>query len=497
MGWFVIGSSMFITTVSSEHVIGYPESGYSAGFAAGNFAWGACITVILFGWVFVPIFIRNQIFTTPEFIGKRFGPSSRKFMSVLSVVVYIITKISVTLFAGAILLEALLGWDKYTSSLILVLVTGVFTVAGGLRGVMYTHVFHCYVLIIGAVVVTGFCLYNIGGIEKLASLPADHIKVFQSSTHQDYPWTGILLGVPILEIWYWCTDQYMVQRVLSAKNIPNARRGAIFSGYLMLLPSIILLVPGLVMYMKVGPDILKGEVFSSVVSEILPTGVKALAVAAMLSALISSLAASFNSTSTLFTLDIYKKRYPLASEFKIVNVGKIATLAIVIFSLIWIPFMNYFSDDIIKHLQAVQSYIAPPFTAIFLVGLIWSRANGKAALTVLITGGVLGILRLAMDIFKDSFAEGSLLYNIMEINFLHQAVALFLFYVLIMVLVSLLTDKPKLSNVNGLTIKHSKEIDYKDSMSTAATLKWKRQDIISSIVLAIFLFAIWAFLMFI
>ena len=494
MGWFIIGTSLFITTVSSEHVIGYPESGYSQGFGAGNFAWGACLVLLLVAWFFVPFYIKNQILTTPEFIEKRFDRNSRWIMSTLSVIVYIITKVSIMLFAGAILLEALLGWDKYTSSLILVIITGIFSVAGGFRGELYSHVFHSYVTIFCATAVTIFGIHYIGGFDALAKVPDSHLQVFEPSNHPDYPWTGMIFGAPIQAIWYWCTDQYMVQRLLSARDIPNARRGALFAGYLMLLPSIILLVPGLVAYVAYGPEAADGKVYLSVITDMLPTGVKALAVIGMLSALISSLAASFHSVSTLYTLDIYTKLYPNAEEFKIVNIGKITTIIVVNLALVWVSFIGYFSDDIIKNLQTIQSYVAPTYTAIFLVGLLWARANASGALTVLIVGSIIGLLRIGLDFFRSSFTEAGLVHDFLAMNFLHQTIFLFLFYVLIMIVVSLLTAPPSQDKLLGLTYKYRHAIQYHDGLSPAEATSWKKRDILLSIVLVIALFTIWGFL---
>ncbi|MCS6823974.1 MAG: sodium/solute symporter [Cytophagaceae bacterium] len=497
MLWFVIGCSLFKTTVSSEHVIGYAESGYLEGFVAGNFAWEACFIVLILGWFFAPIYVRNRLFTVPEFIEKRFGENSRWFISVLSIVVYVITKISVTLFSGAIFFELFLGWDRYTSSLVLVLISGMFTLASGFRGLLYTHIFHTVVLIFCAIVITISCIHEAGGLSAFRNIPPEYYKVFKPVNDQNYPWTGMLLGAPILGIWYWCTDQFMVQRILSAKNIQEARRGSIFAGYLMLITPLILMIPGLMAYVKYGPNVLVGKTYYTIVSDMVPPGIKALGVAALLSALISALAACFNSTSTLFTLDVYKKLYPNADEFKTVTVGRLATIVSVIIGVIWVSFMGYFSDDIIKHLQAVQSYIAPLFTAIFLVGLIWPGANGKAAYVVMIIGSVLGFTRLALDIFSSYIPTKTFLYSLMQINFLHQAFFLFLLYVALMVIISLLTGKPKNENIHGVTFKyrHLADTGYIEQLSEQQIKKGIKTDIISSVVLAVLLLSLWIFLM--
>ena len=449
-GWFLVGTSLFISTVSSEHVMGYADSGYAEGFAAGNFAWGACLVTILMAWFFVPILLRNNLLTMPEYIEKRFDVKSRLLLSGLSIIVYIITKISITLFAGALLLEGILGWDKYTSSLILVLLTGIFTIAGGFRGTLYTHVFHAYVVIFCASIVVIVSIFNIGGMDALVKgIPSGHFHPFKNNTDVNYPWLGILLGAPILEIWYWCTDQFMMQRVLSAKDVPNARRGAIYSGYLMFLVPFLLLTPGLVALVKFGPEAVAGKTYLSVINELLPTGVKALAVISLLSALISSLAATFNSTATLFTLDVYTRLYPKVEEFKIVTMGKLATLVLVTLGIVWVSFTGYFSENIIKHLQAVQSYIAPPFAAVFLVGMIWKRATANACFSALVVGTVIGIFRIVLDLFQSSISQDSVFYYLIEINFLYEAFFMFWFYVVLMIIVSIFGEKPdRLHNDN-------------------------------------------------
>ncbi len=488
-GWFLVGTSLMITTVSSEHVMGYSDSGYAEGFAAGIFAWGGCLVVILMAWFFVPILLRNNLFTMPEYIEKRFDVKSRLLLSGLSIIVYIITKISITLFAGALLLEGILGWDKYTSSLILVLLTGVLTIAGGFRGTLYTHIFHAYAFIFCALVVVVTSIIKIGGMDALVkAVPAEHFHPFKSNSDPNYPWLGMLLGAPILEIWYWCTDQFMMQRVLSAKDIPSARRGAIFSGYLMFLVTFLLVAPGLVALVKFGPDAVAGKTYLSVINEILPPGVKALAVISLLSALISSLAATFNSTATLFTLDVYTRIYPNVGEFKIITMGKLATLVLIILGIVWVSFTGYFSENIIKHLQAVQSYIAPPFAAVFLVGMVWKRATANSCFTVLLVGSVIGVFQIVLDLFQSSITEDSIFFYFHKMNFLYEAFIMFWFYVSLMIVVSIFGKKPdRLHNDN---LVYSRDKIFSIEKNSQRTM-----DIYLSIVLAVVLITTWVVLM--
>jgi SSS family solute:Na+ symporter len=489
-GWFLIGTSLFITTVSSEHVIGYSESGYSEGFAAGNFAWGSCLVVILLAWFFVPVLLRNNLLTMPEYIEKRFDAKSRLLISGLSIVVYIITKISITLFAGALLLEGLLGWDKYTSSLVLVLLTGILTIAGGFRGTLYTHVFHAYVFIFSALVVVVTCLIYIGGVnEMIMNVPKEHFHPFKANSDPNYPWLGMLLGAPILEVWYWCTDQFMMQRVLSGKDVASARRGALYSGFLMFLVPFLLLIPGFVAYMKFGPEVVAGETYLSVITEILPPGIKAIAVISLLSALISTLAATFNSTATLFTLDVYTRIYPKVGEFKIITMGKLATLVLVILGIVWVSFTGYFSENIIRHLQAVQSYIAPPFVAVFILGMVWKRATANSCFTVLIVGCIIGVFRVVLDLYQQSLNPDSILNYLYKVNFLYEAFYMFCFYIVLMILISLFGQKPDEAHVNNLVYGAGNNFSSEKS-------KEKTFDIYLSIFLAALLIGTWIILMF-
>lgn len=492
VGWFAIGASIFAANISSEHFIGLAGSGFNSGLAVGSFEVQAPFIILLLGFVFVPFYLRSGVVTMPEFVERRYNSASRWYLTVMSIIAYITTKISVTLFAGAILLKAILGWDVYTSSIVLVVATGLYTILGGMTAVIYTELLQTFVLIAGAVMLTLLGVDRLGGFGELTtSLPAETWSMFKSIDHPDYPWTGIVFGLPILATWYWCTDQFIVQRVLSARNIDHAKAGSIFSGFLKLLPMFIMVLPGIVALALYNKGLLTGiekpdDAYPVLVKTVLPVGIKGIVIASLLAALMSSLAACFNSGSTLFTFDIYKKIKPGASEKHLVKVGRIATGVLVIFGIMWIPFIEIIgSGQVYVYLQSVQAYVAPPITAIFLLGLIWSRGNGIAAITVLVSGFVLAAFRFVVEVMvKSGSIRHELLVRFASINFLHYCVILFVICIIIFVVVSLLTEKPAQEKLDGLTFRFAANSKNQEAYMVETPI-WKRKNLVAGIILLI------------
>src|SRR6185437_2095507 len=306
----------------------------------------------------------------------------------------------------------------------------------------------------------------------------------------EFPWTGIVFGAPILGIWYWCTDQFMVQRVLSAKNIDNAKAGSILSGFLKILPVFILVLPGIIAK-ALYPDIEPNEAYPTLVINFLPTGIKGIVVASLLAGLMSSLASCFNSSSTLFTIDIYKKWKPEAPEFILVNVGRIATFVLVILGILWVPFINGISDKIFIYLQSVQAYIAPPITAVFLIGILWPRANGTAAISVLVIGFLLGAVRFIFELVSKHYSmHNTFIEYVASINFLHFAIILFVISILLLIIISLLSEKPPMEKVKGLTLKYSHDTVIDEEFMTEKA-QWRKINIIASVVLILILLSLW------
>lgn len=492
VGWFVIGASLFASNIGSEHLVGLAGTGAASGVAVGQFEILASLILLILGWVFVPFYIKSGVYTMPEFLERRYSAGARWYLAVISVLGYVITKISVTIAAGGIVFNALMGIDFWTGALIVVIATGLYTVLGGLRAVLYTDLLQMFVLIGGSVAVTVMGLIKIGGWSELqASVGSDFFNLWKPMTDPDFPWTGIVFGAPILGVWYWCTDQFIVQRVLSGRNEDEARRGTIFGGFLKLLPLFIFVIPGVIAYALsqsgeislAKPD----EALPVLIGTLLPMGLRGLVVAGLLAALMSSLSSVFNSCSTLITWDLYKNLKPDASEKRLVLVGQFSTGLMVIFGLLWIPLMKLISSQLYQYIQSVQSYISPPIAAVFLVGVFWKRVNAKGAMAALITGAVLGLGRLVAELSKSSLSGA--LYAYADINFLHFAVILFLICAGILILVSLLTTPPsdkKLVNLTYATLDRT-------ITATSSDPVWRRRDILLSVILALAVGAVWLY----
>ena len=503
VGWFVIGASIFASNIGSEHVVGLAGTGFESGTPMAHYELHAWI-VLLLGWLFLPFYIRSGAFTMPEFLEKRFDAKSRWFLSLFSLLAYVLTKVSVTIYAGGIVVSELIGIPFWYGAIGIVIFTGIYTVIGGLKAVIYTETLQTIILILGSLIITYLGLQEVGGWNQLratvTSVSPDHFNMWRPMNDPKFPWTGLLFGGTIVGIWYWCTDQYIVQRTLAANNIKIGRRGAIFGAYLKLLPILIFLIPGIIAFALSiqNPEIFSIEkadrAFPMLVKTLLPVGLKGLVAGGLMAALMSSLASVFNSCSTIFTIDIYKKLKPNASEKTLINTGKIATGFIVVLGIIWIPIMEKIGGGVMyQYLQNVQSYIAPPVTAVFLLGIIWKRVNSEAAITTLLTGLGLLILRLGSEIYyQKEILSGenidNIAYAFATINFAHMAIFMFLFSVIICITVSLAFSPPDYKRIIGLsfgTLTEEQKAEHKNSYDTI--------DILLSIVLIILVIVILAY----
>lgn len=445
LGWFAIGASLFASNIGSEHLIGLAGSGADSGVAVAQFEILAGIILLVLGWVFVPFYIRSGVTTMPEFLELRYNKFCRDYLSFISIIAYVLTKISVTIFAGATVFEAI-GFEFWTGAVVVVVATGIYTVFGGLKAVIYTDLMQMFIIIFGAIAVTVLGLNEIGGFDAIRTeLEPSFLSMWRPMTDKDFPWTGILFGAPILGVWYWCTDQFIVQRVLSAKNLSEARRGTLFGGFLKQLPLFLFVVPGMICAVMVsqGKIVLDetNHALPKLISTVLPIGFKGLVIAGLLAALMSSLSSVFNSCSTLITYDFFKRKNPNMDEKTLIKVGQFSTVVLVIFGLLWIPLMKLVSGNLFNYLQSVQAYISPPIASVFLLGLFSKKLNAKGAMSALLSGFVLGITRLICEINKDSLDGVMLAYT--QINFLHFALFLFVICSAILIIVSLVTGDTK------------------------------------------------------
>jgi len=457
-GWLVVGASLFASNIGSEIILGVSGAGARGNMPMANFEIIASLVLILLGWVFVPFYLRTGVYTMPEFLEKRYSKACRTYLSVVSILAYVITKISLIIFAGALVFETI-GVPFWTGAIVTVIATGFYTVLGGLKAVIYTDMVQAFILLLGTIAVTVFGLYALGGWDEMihvidvASLNSQNppsegfFNLWRPMEDTEYPWTGMLFGAPILGVWYWCTDQYIVQRTLSAKDVNNARKGAIFAGYLKLLPVFIFFIPGVIAYALLQ----KGEISFSMenadqalpamINSFLPIGLKGLAIAGLLAALMSSLSSAFNSSSTLLTIDFYQQYKPKATQKDLVRFGQIATVILVIVSLGWIPFMrSLMGGGIFHYLQSVQAYISPPIAAVFLFGLFYKWINARGAIVALWVGFAVGLFRLVSEFLNNEGSiivqENSVLGRFLGINFLHFALFLFVLCAAILMLVS-------------------------------------------------------------
>lgn len=456
MGWFVVGASIFASNIGSEHVVGLAGTGASDKLPMLIYEIHAWV-VLMLGWVFLPFYARSKVFTMPEFLEKRFDARSRWILSIFSLVAYILTKISVTIYAGGVVVSTLLGINFWVGALATVVLTGIYTVFGGMKAVIYTETIQTFVLIIGAISLTVIGLDAVGGWAELkATVGPEYFNMWRPPSDPDFPWPSLVITSTIVGIWYWCTDQYIVQRVLTAKNIKEGRRGSIFGGFLKLLPVFIFLIPGVIaLALKMKGELhweSADQAFPVLMTHLLPSGLRGLVAAGLLAALMSSLASVFNSCSTLFTVDIYMKLYKGVEEKKLLRVGRYATVVVVILGILWIPVMANISGVLYEYLQKVQSYIAPPITAVFLLGVFYNRINANGAFATLVSGLIVAAIRLFLELNKESLDPNGLLFSLADMNFLSFGAYFFVFCVVVAVAVSLLSKAPPIDQIKGLAM---------------------------------------------
>ncbi|KAM4583887.1 sodium/mannose cotransporter SLC5A10 [Odontesthes bonariensis] len=491
MVWWPIGSSLFASSEGSGLFIGLAGTGATGGIAVAGFEWSATYVLLALAWVFVPVYISSGIVTMPEYLGRRFGGERiRTYLAVLSLLLSVFTKISTDLYSGALFVQVCLGWNLYLSTVLMLVVTAFYTIAGGLAAVIYTDTLQTFIMIIGAIILTITAFNKIGGygsLERIYSVAVpskiipnstchlprpDAMHLFRDAVTGDLPWPGMTLGLLILATWYWCTDQVIVQRSLSAKNMSHVKGASIFAGYLKLLPFIFIVLPGMIsraLYPDsvgcVDPEecvrVCGAEVgcsniaFPKLVIELMPSGLRGLMIAVMMAALMSSLTSIFNSSSTLFTMDIWKKHRPQASERELLLVGRIATVILVVVSVVWIPILQSAnSGQLYVYIQSVTSYLAPPVTAVFTLAVFWKRTNEQGAFWGLMVGLVVGTCRMVLEFAFPPPRCGvvdSAPMVLRGVHYLHFAILLCGLTAIVVAIVSLLTPPPSQEQLCNLT----------------------------------------------
>ncbi len=538
LGWFVIGASIFTSNIGSEHVVGLAGSGATDGVAMAHYELHAWCLLVL-AWIMVPFYSRSLVYTMPEFLERRFSPMARWVLSLISLVAYVLTKIAVGIFAGGIVFSALLpevsflGLDSFwIGSILVIVLTGIYTILGGMRAMSYTATAQAIILVIGSLLVTYFGLRALGGWGELravcgsdmfnlwkplvpAGVEGTWAPVRETSRmawyfNSNYPWLGMLFCAPIIGLWYWCTDQYIVQRVLTAPNEKVARRGSICAAFFKLLPVFLFIIPGMICFAlaKSGKvemiqeamfdqsgNVIRDEsqkAFPMLVMTVLPSGVRGIVVAGLLAALMSSLSGVFTASSTLFTMDFYQKLRPKATQHQIVWMGRVAMGVLVVIGLLWIPVIRG-GKGLYDYLQGVQSYLAPPIFVVFFLGVFFKRLNAKGCLSALIVGFILGLIRMGIDtpvaLLDDfSYAEGSFLWVMNNIFFQYYSLFIFIVCIIVMVVVSYLTAPPSYEQIKGLTYGTTSIEDKEKSRSS-----WAKSDVVFSVVLCIIIIAIYMY----
>ena len=513
--WIAIGASIFASNIGSEHLIGLAGSGASSGMAMAHWEIQGWM-ILLLGWVFVPFYTRSMVYTMPEFLERRFNPQSRTSLATISLISYVLTKVAVTVYAGGLVFQQVFGIEElwgidffWIAAIGLVLLTALYTIFGGMKSVLYTSVLQTPILLLGSLIILVLGLKELGGWDEMMRICSSvkvneygdtMVNLIRDNNDVQYPWLGALIGSAVIGFWYWCTDQFIVQRVLSGKDEKEARRGTIFGAYLKLLPVFLFLIPGMIAFaihqnsvaaggegflpMLANGNVNSDAAFPTLVAKLLPAGVKGLIVCGILAALMSSLASLFNSSAALFTIDFYQRYRPNTNPKKLVRIGQIATVVIVALGILWIPVMRSVGDVLYLYLQDVQSVLAPGIAAAFLIGILWKRATALGGMWALLSGLVIGLTRLAAKVYYSNAGvlpggDGNIFQSVFyDCNWLFFCGWMLVFCLAVGVIVSLFTKAPDPEKIQGLVFGTS------TSEQRAATrASWDKWDVINSVII--------------
>lgn len=506
--WIAIGASIFASNIGSEHLIGLAGAGASSGMAMAHWEIQGWMILIL-GWVFVPFYTRSMVYTMPEFLERRYNSASRTILSLISLISYVLTKVAVTVYAGGLVFQQVFGIDTlwgidffWIAAIGLVVLTALYTIIGGMKSVLYTSVLQTPILLLGSLIILVLGLKALGGWDEMIATCSQVVvndyddrmtNLIRDNRDPQYPWLGALIGSAVIGFWYWCTDQFIVQRVLSGKDEKEARRGTIFGAYLKLLPVFLFLIPGMIAFALSTRGIeINGEVFKlttpdaafpTLVAKLLPAGVKGLIVCGILAALMSSLASLFNSSAALFTIDFYQRYKPDTDPKKLVKIGQAATVVIVLLGVLWIPVMRSIGDVLYNYLQDVQSVLAPGIAAAFLMGICWKRATAQGGMWGLIAGLGIGITRLCAKIYYSNAAllpgeQNWFKWMFYDSNWLFFCGWMLVFCMAVVIVVSLFTKAPDPEKIKGLVFGTSTP-----EQKAATRASWNSWDVIHTVII--------------
>lgn len=508
MVWWPIGASLFASNVGSGHFIGLAGTGAASGIAVSAYELNGMVILILLAWFFLPIYIAAEVTTMPEYLLKRFGGRRiRLFITILYLFIYIFTKISVDIYAGAIFIQQALKWDLYIAVVGLLAITTLYTVGGGLAAVIYTDALQTIIMLIGALILMGYAFNEIGGYSALQetyfyAIPSvrdlnttcgyprkDAFHIFRDPVTSDFPWPGVLIGMTIPSIWYWCTDQVIVQRSLSARTLLHAKGGSLFAAYLKVLPVFVMVLPGMVSRVLFTDQVACADAetcrricgnpvgcsdiaYPKLVMELMPGGLRGLMMSVMIAALMSSLTSIFNSASTLFTMDIWHHLRPLCSEWELMVVGRVFVLALVVLSVLWIPLVQMSQGgQLFMYIQSISSYLQPPVAVIFIAGCFWRRTNEMGAFWGLLLGVLIGCCRMVLDFIYPEPLCGQLDNRPLitkHVHYLHFSILLSVFTLIMVVAISLSTKPPHPEQIKRLTwFTHSDKVNSVASQAEA------------------------------
>ncbi|XP_032896642.1 sodium/myo-inositol cotransporter 2-like isoform X2 [Amblyraja radiata] len=508
MVWWPIGASLFASNVGSGHFIGLAGTGAASGIAVSAYELNGMVILILLAWFFLPIYIAAEVTTMPEYLLKRFGGQRiRLFITILYLFIYIFTKISVDIYAGAVFIQQALKWDLYIAVVGLLVITTLYTVGGGLAAVIYTDALQTVIMLIGALILMGYAFNEIGGYSALQetyfyAIPSvrdlntscgyprkDAFHIFRDPVTSDFPWPGVLIGMTIPSIWYWCTDQVIVQRSLSARTLLHAKGGSLFAAYLKVLPVFLMVLPGMVSRVLFPDQVACADAetcrricgnpvgcsdiaYPKLVMELMPGGLRGLMMSVMIAALMSSLTSIFNSASTLFTMDIWHHLRPLCSEWELMVVGRVFVLALVVLSVLWIPLVQMSrGGQLFMYIQSISSYLQPPVAVIFIAGCFWRRTNEMGAFWGLLLGVLVGCCRMVLDFIYPEPLCGQLDNRPLitkHVHYLHFSILLSVFTLIMVVAISLSTKPPHPEQIKRLTwFTHSDKVNSVASQAEA------------------------------